>query len=145
MVIDVRVNVELDPVIPEGALVAHFAERRLGGEGDTGALKGVFPTRRGGMHFGALPLYEWPLLEGVTAIFSNNGHDQDERTRLEMTVLRQFLDEEGVPELGFGTDAGGYTWVMIIETEDGDHWAEKAREARWAVCDPQSPRRGHGA
>lgn len=65
------------------------------------------------------------------AVFSNNGYTEDEKTRLEVSVFRQFLEEAGVKELGFGLDESGYTWVMMLDTMDGATWAEKARDARF--------------
>ena len=66
--------------------------------------------------------------KGAIAIFGNDGYRQDERSRIQVEVLRQLLEECGVEEFGFAVDdrpvvdgqavserSRGYSWAMIVE------------------------------
>lgn len=65
-------------------------------------------------------------------VFANMGGDPAQRLAAE--VLRQFLDDAGVRELGVGVSSGdGYTWAVLIDSPDGKRWCEAARKA-WLIA-----------
>jgi hypothetical protein len=82
------------------------------------AFKTRFPER-----------YGWFKHGKRLVIFANMGLDQ-EKTPLEIDILRKALREAGVKELGFGVDSTSYTWAMAIDSLDGDTWCRKAFDAR---------------
>lgn len=62
---------------------------------------------------------EW----GATyVIFGNDGFLQDHRTRAQVSILKQKLQDAGIAELGFGLDMRsedeadrGYTWALVTD------------------------------
>jgi hypothetical protein len=72
------------------------------------ATDNLFEEHRGAMRW-----------KGQVAIFGNDGYETEE-TKLEVTILRQHLEEKGIQELGFGVADDGYTWAMIVDSENLD-------------------------
>lgn len=80
------------------------------------------------IHRGAAWLHEGEIV----VVFGNDGYSQDERARLEVELLRQPIADAEMKEIGFGLDAlavddYGYTWAMLVETND----IEFLRAAVW--------------
>ncbi len=58
---------------------------------------------------------------GYLVLYGNDGYSQDPRTRLEVDLVRAWLKNARVYEVGFGLDpADGYTWAMIVHNARGD-------------------------
>ncbi len=56
---------------------------------------------------------------GIFVAFGNDGYSTDENSRAAVDLLRQRLEDRKITELGFGVDSnGGYTWAMLVQTED---------------------------
>jgi hypothetical protein len=73
----------------------------------------------------------------VSAVFGNDGHDPgpgqavdegNERSRAEVTLVREKLREAGITELGFGKSGDGYSWVILVESVDTDRLFEMVWE-----------------
>lgn len=69
----------------------------------------------------------------VTAIFGNDGYDPGPglpvndgniRARGEVEQVRQKLRGAGITELAFGKDSDGYSWVILVESDDVDRLFE---------------------
>ena len=65
---------------------------------------------------------------GVTFLYGNIGYG-DERGKICVELVRQRLSDEAVEELGFGTDNDGYSWVMVINSDDREWLFNIATEA----------------
>jgi hypothetical protein len=74
---------------------------------------------------GAMP---WRI-EGVTLIFGNDGYERDQRSKDEVAKVRRFLAENGIEELGFATSPEGYSWAMLVRSDDDD----RLNDVVWAA------------
>jgi hypothetical protein len=58
------------------------------------------------------------LQGGVSVVFGNDGWE-DDRTKQQVELLRQYLGAAQIEELGFGV-AQEYTWAILCRTQDID-------------------------
>lgn len=56
--------------------------------------------------------------DGASILFAHDDYETDPRARQEVSLLRQYLQENGIPELGFGLSADRRTWVMVVWSQD---------------------------
>jgi len=56
--------------------------------------------------------------DGASVIFAHDDYQNDARAREEVALLRQFLHDNAIPELGFGLSADGRTWVMVVWSQE---------------------------
>jgi hypothetical protein len=69
---------------------------------------------------------------GITALFGNDGYASigddssggAERAHREVDLIRERIRERNIEELAFATTPDGYTWVMLVKTEDAPTWDE---------------------
>jgi hypothetical protein len=64
---------------------------------------------------------------GILAVFGNDGYD-DPRVRWYVARFRAEIERTGCPVLGFGTDCDGYSWAMLVKSDD----AEGVEDALWS-------------
>lgn len=55
---------------------------------------------------------------GESILFAHDDYAHSDRAGEQVTLLRGYLFEAGIPELGFGTSDDGRTWVMIVWSQD---------------------------
>jgi hypothetical protein len=84
------------------------------------------------VHRGAVPCKD---LEGVAVVFGNDGHN-DARAQQEVKLLRDRLAKAGIDVLGFGVEAGGYTWAILCRTDDLGFLNGAVWEAYHFACGP---------
>jgi hypothetical protein len=87
---------------------------------------------------------------GYAAIFGNDGYARDERSRLQVDILRQYLDEAGIEEVAFGLDERtvdpddgtpieaddrGYTWAMLVRPRNAGAPLPDLHELVWRACE----------
>jgi len=53
---------------------------------------------------------------GLSIVFANDGYKGNDRSKLEVDLLRQRLEDSAVAELAFGFCPAGYTWVMLVDS-----------------------------
>jgi hypothetical protein len=83
-------------------------------------------------HRGAMP---WKQ-EGISVAFGNDGYSKDDRAKSEVARVREYLQERGLPILGFGVDSTeGYSWAMLVQTQAH----KKLRKLVWACWMPREP------
>lgn len=71
---------------------------------------------------GVLPWWD----DEFSIVFGNGGHDSglgrrsriDQRTKLEVHLLRQLLPDVRAREMGFGLSPDNHTWAMIVRSDD---------------------------
>ena len=56
--------------------------------------------------------------DGASVLFAHDDYQRDSRAKQEVALLRKFLAENQIPELGFGVSEDGKTWVMVVFSED---------------------------
>jgi hypothetical protein len=56
--------------------------------------------------------------DGASILFAHDDYQTDPRARQEVTLLRKYLREHGIPELGFGLSADRKTWLMVVWSQD---------------------------
>jgi len=56
--------------------------------------------------------------DGASVLFAHDDYANDPRARKGVALLRQYLRDAGIPELGFGTSDDGRTWVMVVWSQD---------------------------
>ena len=56
--------------------------------------------------------------DGASILFGHCQPFADRRAAEEVKLLRKYLRESGVPELGFGVSPDGKTWVMVVWSTD---------------------------
>ena len=56
--------------------------------------------------------------DGASVLFAHDDYLNDPRARQEITLLRHYLRDGGIPELGFGISHDGRTWVMVVWSQD---------------------------
>lgn len=56
--------------------------------------------------------------DGVSVLFAQDDFERDPRAKEEVSLLRQFLRDNGIPELGFGASTDGHAWVMVVWSTD---------------------------
>ena len=100
----------------------------LGWKGKAQMLANVTAEKFQHIHRGAAWLHEGE----VVVVFGNDGYSQDVRARLEVELLRQQIADAEMTEIGFvlntlPVDDCGYTWAMLVETND----IELLRTAVW--------------
>ena len=57
---------------------------------------------------------------GVTVVFGNDGLDRNPRAKDEVAAVRNHIADRGIRELGFATCPGGYSWAILVQSEDVD-------------------------
>jgi hypothetical protein len=55
---------------------------------------------------------------GESILFAHDNYANSEQANQQLTLLRGYLFEAGIPELGFGISDDGRTWVMIVWSQD---------------------------
>jgi hypothetical protein len=78
-------------------------------------------------HRGVIPF------NGRLVIFGNDGYDSDPLTRVQVGMVKTWLEENGYTEEEFGTT--GYSWAMVVRNPNGYPaavCAGAAEEALWA-------------
>lgn len=58
--------------------------------------------------------------DGESILFGHDDYLRDPRAREEVTLLRGYLAEAKIPQLGFGLSDDGRTWVMVVWSQDAD-------------------------
>jgi len=61
--------------------------------------------------------------ENVTAVFVNDGYDgavNNQKGKMEISLLRNHLKKYGLKEIGFGTSSDKYSWCALVKTKDVD-------------------------
>lgn len=71
--------------------------------------------------------------DGASVLFAHADCHNDPRAAREVTLLRAYLRESGIPELGFGTSDEGTTWVMVVWSTD-DSALSKALFKAWQTA-----------
>jgi hypothetical protein len=65
----------------------------------------------------------------IAAVFGNDGYDPPSgrnvndgniRAREEVEQVREKLREAGIKELAFGKDSDGYSWAILVDSDDAD-------------------------
>lgn len=56
--------------------------------------------------------------DGASILFAHDDYEADPRARQTVALLRRYLSENGIPELGFGLSADRKTWVMVVWSQD---------------------------
>jgi hypothetical protein len=56
--------------------------------------------------------------DGASILFAHDDYETDPRAWQEVSLLRKYLQESGIPELGFGLSADRKTWVMVVWSQD---------------------------
>jgi hypothetical protein len=88
-------------------------------------LRRDFPTaERTALHTGS---------DGASVLFAHDDYLTDPRARQEISLLRAYLRESGIPELGFGTSDDGKAWVMVVWSTD-DAALSKALFNAWQTA-----------
>ena len=86
-------------------------------------------------HRGAMP---WKQ-EGITVAFGNDGYEgdeEDQRAKREVALIRGYLDEMGIPILGFGVDQEDeFSWAMLVQSGETDY----INKLVWACWMPDEP------
>lgn len=71
--------------------------------------------------------------DGASILFAHDDYETDPRARQEVSLLRKYLQESGIPELGFGLSADRKTWVMVVWSQD-DKALSKALFDAWQTA-----------
>lgn len=71
--------------------------------------------------------------DGASILFAHDDYETDPRAREEVNLLRKYLQEDGIPELGFGLSADRRTWVMVVWSQD-DKALAKALFDAWQTA-----------
>jgi hypothetical protein len=56
--------------------------------------------------------------DGASVLFAHDEYEKDPRSQQEVTLLRKYLADNSIPELGFGLSNDGKTWVMVVWSQD---------------------------
>jgi hypothetical protein len=56
--------------------------------------------------------------DGASVLFAHDEYQKDPRSREEVSLLRKYLKDSTIPELGFGLSTDGKTWVMVVWSQD---------------------------
>jgi hypothetical protein len=75
--------------------------------------------------------------DGASVIFAHDDFTNDPRSREEVALLRKFLKDNGIPELGFGLSDEGRTWVMVVWSQD-EAGLKKALFEAWQTAFSES-------
>lgn len=75
--------------------------------------------------------------DGASILFAHDHYETDFRARQEVTLLRKFLDENGIPELGFGLSSDRKTWVMVVWSQDDKALAQALFDAWQTAFGPE--------
>lgn len=71
--------------------------------------------------------------EGASILFAHDDYETDSRARQEVALLRRYLHDNNVPELGFGLSTDRKTWVMVVWSQD-DKALAKALFDAWQTA-----------
>lgn len=71
--------------------------------------------------------------DGASILFAHDNYESDPRARREVSLLRKYLHENGIPELGFGLSTDRRTWVMVVWSQD-DKALAKALFDAWQTA-----------
>jgi hypothetical protein len=67
--------------------------------------------------------------DGASILFAHDNYESDSRARQEVSLLRKYLHENGIPEMGFGLSADRKTWVMVVWSQDDQSLAKALFDA----------------
>lgn len=56
--------------------------------------------------------------DGASILFAHDDYESDPRARRTVALIRKYLHENCIPELGFGLSADRKTWVMVVWSQD---------------------------
>ena len=56
--------------------------------------------------------------DGASVLFAHDAYENDPRAREEVKLLRKYLKDNSIPELGFGLSTDKKTWVMVVWSQD---------------------------
>ena len=71
--------------------------------------------------------------DGASILFAHDDYESDPRAQQTVALLRRYLSENGIPELGFGLSADRQTWVMVVWSQD-DKSLSKALFDAWQTA-----------
>jgi hypothetical protein len=57
----------------------------------------------------------------VAVVFGNDNYGADGKARWEVDLVRQWLKNTGIEELGFGLSADSHTWALLVRA-DSQHY-----------------------
>ena len=57
---------------------------------------------------------------GVTVVFGNDGYVNNQRSRDDVVRVRGYLATMGIDELGFALGEDGYSWAMLVHSDDDE-------------------------
>ena len=67
--------------------------------------------------------------DGASILFAHDDYESDPRAREEVSLLRKYLQANGIPEMGFGLSSDRKTWVMVVWSQDDKALAKALFEA----------------
>jgi len=71
--------------------------------------------------------------DGASVLFAHDHYLDDPRAREEVSLLRKYLNDNAIPELGFGLSADSRTWVMVVWSQD-EEALKKAMFDAWQTA-----------
>ncbi|HEY2585027.1 MAG TPA: hypothetical protein VGI81_04590 [Tepidisphaeraceae bacterium] len=71
--------------------------------------------------------------DGASILFAHDDYETDPRAQQTVALVRRYLAENGIPELGFGLSADRKTWVMVVWSQD-DKSLSKALFDAWQTA-----------
>lgn len=63
----------------------------------------------------------------VAALYGNDGYARDARSRCEVELVRRWLKDAAVEELGFGLSSDGVTWALVLRAEKQTYQTQAGR------------------
>lgn len=76
--------------------------------------------------------------DGASVLFGHCQSSADPQTAEELKLLRQYLRESGIPELGMGFSDDGKTWVMVVWSSDETTLSQALLEVWRRTLDPDN-------
>lgn len=76
--------------------------------------------------------------DGASVLFGHCQSAADPQAARELKLLRQYLRESGIPELGMGFSADGKTWVMVVWSMDETALSQALLEAWRKTLEPEN-------
>ena len=78
--------------------------------------------------------------DGASVLVAHDDYVADPRARQEVTLLRKYLRDSGIPELGFGVSDDARTWVMVVWSTDETALSQALLDAwQTAFATPDEP------
>lgn len=54
----------------------------------------------------------------IAAVFGNDNYRYNDKVRREVELVRKHLKEAAIEELGFGLSPDGYSWTLLVKTDN---------------------------